>query len=551
MKAAELRQSILQAAVQGKLVPQNPQDEPASELLRRIQQEKAQLIKEGKLKKETPLPSITEDEVPFDLPDGWVWCRLGNLGDVQSSKRVFVSEFVDNGIPFYRGTEVGALSTGEKIIPKYHITEQHYNDLIQHTGKPIIGDLLMPSICPDGRIWLVDTDEPFYFKDGRVLWVHLVENYLNNRYIQQALKARLISGYKNIASGTTFAELKIFLLKEIAIPLPPLHEQNLIIAKLDELLALCDALEAEEKKLDALESHFTEYLPKSILQAAVQGKLVPQNSHDEPASEFLKRMQQEKVQLIKEGKLKKEKPLPPISKDEIPYDLPEGWEWCRLGAISNYGNTQSVSTDEISDDSWVLELEDVEKGTGKLLTKKRKSQRVPQSTKHRFQPNDILYSKLRPYLNKVLIAEEFGYCTSEILPLTFYKELNIKYTLNYLRSPLFVDYANRCSYGVKMPRLGTNDGKLALVPLPPIEEQKRIVAKVDDLLALCDEMKVAYAVPVASNEVAKIIPFPTPSAIDCTEESAEPLLLAARGDAENLSSEALKAIDDLFAEDAE
>ena len=545
MKAAELRQSILQTAMRGKLIPQNPQDEPASELLKRIQKEKARLIREGKLKKEASLPPITEDEIPFDLPDGWVWCRLGNLGDVQSSKRVFVSEFVDDGIPFYRGTEVGALSTGKKILPKYHITDEHYYDLINHAGKPIVGDLLMPSICPDGRIWLVDTDEPFYFKDGRVLWIHLVENHLNNRYIQQALKARLISDYKNIASGTTFAELKIFLLKEVAIPLPPLHEQNRIISKLDELLALCDELEIEEKKLDALEAHFTEYLPKAILQAAVQGKLVPQNSHDEPASELLKRIQQEKAQLAKEGKIKKEKPLPPISEDEIPYDLPEGWKWCRLGELSNYGTAQNIQPDEILADDWVLELEDVEKDTGKLLCKKSKSQRNPVSTKHCFRPNDILYSKLRPYLNKVLIAEDYGYCTSEILPLSFYGELNVRYALIFLRSPLFIDYANRCSYGVKMPRLGTNDGKAALVPLPPLEEQQRIVVKLDELMALCDELSSIYIAPIELDQaVVKIIPFPT-------AKKEEETLLAARGDVGQLSNEAMRAIDDLFSEDEE
>lgn len=545
MKAAELRQSILQAAMRGKLILQNPQDEPASELLKRIQKEKARLIRAGKLKKEASLPPITEDEIPFDLPDGWVWCRLGNLGDVQSSKRVFVSEFVDGGIPFYRGTEVGALSTGKKIVPKYHITDEHYYDLINHTGKPIVGDLLMPSICPDGRIWLVDTDEPFYFKDGRVLWIHLVENHLNNRYIQQALKARLISDYKNIASGTTFAELKIFLLKEVAIPLPPLHEQNRIISKLDELLALCDELEIEEKKLDALEAHFTEYLPKAILQAAVQGKLVPQNSHDEPASELLKRIQQEKAQLAKEGKIKKEKPLPPISEDEIPYDLPEGWKWCRLGELSNYGTAQNIQPDEILADDWVLELEDVEKDTGKLLCKKSKSQRNPVSTKHCFRPNDILYSKLRPYLNKVLIAEDYGYCTSEILPLSFYGELNVRYALIFLRSPLFIDYANRCSYGVKMPRLGTNDGKAALVPLPPLEEQQRIVVKLDELMALCDELSSIYIAPIELDQaVVKIIPFPT-------AKKEEETLLAARGDVGQLSNEAMRAIDDLFSEDEE
>lgn len=545
MKAAELRQSILQAAMRGKLILQNPQDEPASELLKRIQKEKARLIRAGKLKKEASLPPITEDEIPFDLPDGWVWCRLGNLGDVQSSKRVFVSEFVDDGIPFYRGTEVGALSTGKKIVPKYHITDEHYYDLINHTGKPIVGDLLMPSICPDGRIWLVDTDEPFYFKDGRVLWIHLVENHLNNRYIQQALKARLISDYKNIASGTTFAELKIFLLKEVAIPLPPLHEQNRIISKLDELLALCDELEIEEKKLDALEAHFTEYLPKAILQAAVQGKLVPQNSHDEPASELLKRIQQEKAQLVKEGKIKREKPLPPISEDEIPYDLPEGWKWCRLGELSNYGTAQNIQPDEILADDWVLELEDVEKDTGKLLCKKSKSQRNPVSTKHCFRPNDILYSKLRPYLNKVLIAEDYGYCTSEILPLSFYGELNVRYALIFLRSPLFIDYANRCSYGVKMPRLGTNDGKAALVPLPPLEEQQRIVVKLDELMALCDELSSIYIAPIELDQaVVKIIPFPT-------AKKEEETLLAARGDVGQLSNEAMRAIDDLFSEDEE
>ena len=545
MKAAELRQSILQAAMRGKLILQNPQDEPASELLKRIQKEKARLIREGKLKKEASLPPITEDEIPFDLPDGWVWCRLGNLGDVQSSKRVFVSEFVDDGIPFYRGTEVGALSTGKKIVPKYHITDEHYYDLINHTGKPIVGDLLMPSICPDGRIWLVDTDEPFYFKDGRVLWIHLVENHLNNRYIQQALKARLISDYKNIASGTTFAELKIFLLKEVAIPLPPLHEQNRIISKLNELLALCDELEIEEKKLDALEAHFTEYLPKAILQAAVQGKLVPQNSHDEPASELLKRIQQEKAQLAKEGKIKKEKPLPPISEDEIPYDLPEGWKWCRLGELSNYGTAQNIQPDEILADDWVLELEDVEKDTGKLLCKKSKSQRNPVSTKHCFRPNDILYSKLRPYLNKVLIAEDYGYCTSEILPLSFYGELNVRYALIFLRSPLFIDYANRCSYGVKMPRLGTSDGKAALVPLPPLEEQQRIVVKLDELMALCDELSSIYIAPIELDQaVVKIIPFPT-------AKKEEETLLAARGDVGQLSNEAMRAIDDLFSEDEE
>lgn len=551
MKAAELRQSILQAAVQGKLVPQNPQDEPASELLKRIQQEKTRLIKEGRLKKEKPLPPVAEDEILYDLPEGWVWCRLNEIIlDIFTGpfgSMVHKSDYVENGIPLVNPINM----VDQKIVPSKKMlvsqeTRERLSSYVLSTGDIVVarrGEL--------GRCALVTEKENGWICGTGSFFLRLASLFDTSYFLLLFCSYQTRQQLAQNSVGATMNNLNHNILKQIYMGVPPLSEQHRIVDKVEKLMLLCDELETEEKKLDALEIHFTEYLPKSILQAAVQGKLVPQNSHDEPASELLKRIQQEKIQLVKEGKLKKEKPLPPISENEIPYDLPEGWEWCRLGAISNYGNTQSVSTDEISADSWVLELEDVEKDTGKLLAQKRKSQRIPLSTKHRFQPNDILYSKLRPYLNKVLIAEEFGYCTSEILPLTFYKELNIKYTLNYLRSPLFVDYANRCSYGVKMPRLGTNDGKLALVPLPPIEEQKRIVAKVDELLALCSEMKAAYAEPVEFDEVAEIIPFSTSVASEHTEELEEPLLLAARGDAENLSSEALKAIDDLFAEDAE
>lgn len=393
MKAAQLRQAILQAAVHGKLVPQDPQDEPASELLKRIQMEKSHLIKNGKIKKEKPLSPIDENEKPYDLPNGWEWCRLGKLGDVQSSKRVFTSEFVNSGIPFYRGTEIGALATGQKSVPKYYITEEHYSDLISHTGKPIIGDLLMPSICPDGRIWLVDSDAPFYFKDGRVLWVRLIKNCFYNKYIQQALKARLLSDYANIASGTTFTELKIFLLKEMIIPLPPLAEQQRIVAKVDELMTLCDELEAVEKELDSLEVNLADYLPKSILQAAVRGKLVPQSIHDEPASELLKRIQEEKSCLIKAGKLKKEKPLPPISEEEKPYDLPDGWEWCRVGDICSVNPRNNLQDDiQVSFIPMTLISSDY---FGGHQQEARKWGEVKQGFTH-FAENDVVLAKITP-----------------------------------------------------------------------------------------------------------------------------------------------------------
>lgn len=282
-------------------------------------------------------------------------------------------------------------------------------------------------------------------------------------------------------------------------------------------------------------------LRKSILQAAVQGKLVPQDKSDEPASELLKRIQAEKAALIKEGKLKKEKPLPPIIEDEIPYDLPEGWVWCRLGCLCEYGNTQNTDPNNIPDGSWILELEDVEKDTGRILSRKFTPEYKPKSTKHIFQNGDILYSKLRPYLNKVLIADIDGYSTSEILPLSFSKEVFADYMLRFFRCPMFVEYANRCSYGVKMPRLGTNDGKMALVPLPPLVEQQRIVAKVDELMALCGELKCVGENPIDHSN--NIISFPAKA----DEDDVEPIKMAAQGKvAAQPSKQHTAALEDLL-----
>lgn len=157
---------------------------------------------------------------------GWKIKRLEDISTVGSSKRVFVEELVEEGIPFYRGTEIGVMATGEKILPSLFITKAHYDNLREATGVPMIGDFLLPSICPDGRIWRVDTTEPFYFKDGRVLWIHLTDDSLNDIYLLHALKGKIIADYINIASGTTFAELKIFSLKTLPVLLPPLDLQN-------------------------------------------------------------------------------------------------------------------------------------------------------------------------------------------------------------------------------------------------------------------------------------------------------------------------------------
>lgn len=201
---------------------------------------------------------------PVTNPKGWEKDRLGDIADVGSSKRVFVEELVDEGIPFYRGTEIGAMATGDTILPTLFITQEHYERLRDATGVPQIGDLLMPSICPDGRIWRVNTNSPFYFKDGRVLWVHFTETF-NDTYLLYALKERIIADYSSIASGTTFAELKIFSLKNVCVLMPPAILQKQFADFVHQAEAQKSLL---QQSLAKLEQNY-----KSLMQKCFRGEV--------------------------------------------------------------------------------------------------------------------------------------------------------------------------------------------------------------------------------------------------------------------------------------
>ena len=237
----------------------------------------------------------------------------------------------------------------------------------------------------------------------------------------------------------------------------------------------------------------TKKLRQKILDLAIHGKLVPQDPNDEPASVLLERIRIEKEKLIKEGKIK----APKKSKSdtdtshypkEVPFEVPEGWIWSTLGAISSYGFCPSIQVEQISDNSWVLELEDIEKDTGKLISKKTKIERSANGIRYSFERGQVLYSKLRTYLNKVLIAEQKGFCSTEIMPISFYGGVLAEYMVIVLSSPYFLDYTASCGYGVKMPRLGTNDAIKAAIPIPPLAEQRIIVRQVKQLLSLIDEL---------------------------------------------------------------
>ena len=232
---------------------------------------------------------------------------------------------------------------------------------------------------------------------------------------------------------------------------------------------------------------FADRLKKSLLQAAIQGNLTDRLPTDDDARDLLKKIRDEKAKLLAAKKIKPEKPLPPVTDDEIPFDLPDNWCWCRLGEVCNYGANETILPPVMEHGKLLIELEDIEKNSGKLLYRKFFDGTNANSSKNIFRRGQVLFGKLRVYLNKVIVADDDGYCSSEILPLDFGKNILNRYAQFVLMSPTFLSYANSCSYGTKMPRLGTKEGQLALFPLAPLDEQKRIIERMEEILPLCED----------------------------------------------------------------
>lgn len=296
-------------------------------------------------------------------------------------------------------------------------------------------------------------------------------------------------------------------LKQLLLPKCEPSEQEIainislgqVISGYDDLSIQIDNAINEYENCKRIQEHCliqksnTEFLKQSILQEAIQGKLTAewreQNPDLEPANELLDRIKAEKEKLVKEKKISKEKPLPPITDEEIPFELPEGWVWCRLGEITNYGSSDKIESTDIKEDTWVLDLEDIEKESSKIIQRKTFKERPSLSTKSIFKNGWVLYSKLRPYLDKVVVVEEDGVCTTEILPLPVYSDLVAKFMMYGMKGKHFLNYVNSKVGGMKMPRLKTPDGKMALITLAPVIEQKAIVEKVETLLQKCNALE--------------------------------------------------------------
>ena len=480
MTPQELKNSILHLAIQGKLVEQRPEEGTAQELYAQIQAEKQRFIKEGKIKKEKPLPEIIEDEKPFDIPEGWMWVRLGNIINLLSGQDMKPSEYNDKqrGIPYITGAS-NIINAGI-IINRWTENARavaHRGDLLL-TCKGTVGKMIVLHEAQVHIARQIMAITP-YFTDVDFIRF-FVERQINN----------LKSQAKSMIPGIERKNVM-----DLALPLPPLAEQHRIVAKIEELLPLVDRYEQAWTKLEDFNRRFPEDLKKSILQQAIQGKLVEQRPEEGTAQELYEQIQAEKRRLVKEGKIKKEKPLPEITDEEKPFDVPEGWRWVRLGTLTEtitsgsrdwakyYSKTGDIflRMGNLSKNSFDLRLDKIQRVT------------VPKSTEGKrtsLQAGDLLFSITGDVGMLGLIPPNFGvaYINQHTAMLRFMEKERNRY-IPYL---LLTDYAqkfyNGNQHGIKNSFRLDSIAWLP-VPLPPLAEQKRIVERVEELLAMCERLK--------------------------------------------------------------
>ena len=484
MTPQELKASILQLAIQGKLVPQIESEGNAENLYKEIQKEKQRLIAEKKIKKEKPLEPIKGEEIPFDIPSSWKWVRWGELSQsiqygynasAQQSGRirfVRISDIQDNEVIW---DTVPYCDISEEEIPDYLLKE---NDILFARTGGTVGKSFLVKTVPYDAIYAGYLIRTRY---SSLLVSQYLKFFMESDLYWRQLHNGVIATAQPNCNGKTLGNM--------IVPLPPLEEQKRIVAKIEELLPLVERYGKAYERLEEFNKKFPGDMKKSVLQMAIQGKLVEQRPEEGTAEELYELIQTEKARLIKEGKIKKEKPLTAITDEEKPFDIPDSWKWCKLGDISSYAQRkEKVSASDIQPMCWTLDLEDIEKESGRILTRKTIGERLVIGDKVAFKKGNILYSKLRPYLKKILVVDADGICSSEIVPFDTYGSVDNEYIAYVLRSPYVDNLVNSVSYGVKMPRVGTETMTELLIPLPPLEEQKRIVAKIEEVLPLCDAL---------------------------------------------------------------
>lgn len=485
MNAQDVKNSILQLAIQGKLVEQRDEEGTATDLLEQIKEEKEKLIKEGKIKKEKPLPEITANEIPFDIPENWEWIRCSDVFNVRSASRIHKTDWKPTGIPFLRGRELVQLSKRNSFDAEIFIDEELYEKFKEKTGIPLKDDLLISAVGTIGKVYIVKGTDKFYYKDAYIL---CFENYGNlfSKYIHYMLESVFLQNQiKKDAMATTVAQLTISKAKSLVMPLPPLEEQKRIVAKIEELIPYMEKYNKAYTEVKELNKRFPEDIQKSILQYAILGKLVEQREEEGTAEELYQHIQEEKKKLIKESKIKKSKALPEITEDEIAFDIPESWKWVSVGQVCSnimYGTSKKSS---IEGKIAVLRMGNLQGGIVDYSNLVYSSD-DEDIKKYKLEKKDLLFNRTN---SRELVGKTAIYKSE--LP-AIYAGYLVRFTpvlicSDYINFVMQSDYYWRYCQNVRSDAIGQsniNAEKLKrfVFPLPPLEEQKRIVEKIEELL---------------------------------------------------------------------
>lgn len=491
MTAQELKNSILQYAVQGKLVPQNLNDEPASELLKKIKAEKERLIKNKVIKKDKPLLPIKEEDKPFEIPESWEWVRFSDIVNYTMGKTPPRKEAKYWGEASYKWVSIADLMSDSILNnTKECVNEYSYLNIFK---KKIIpkGTLLMSFKLTVGKVSILGVDA-FHNEAIISIFPFIDTNKITTKYLFKCLP--LLSKLGDTKSAIKGNTLNSDSLNNLNIPLPPLAEQQRIVDKIEELLPLVEQYGTAEVELNQINTKFPEQLKKSVLQYAVQGKLIPQNPQDETATVLLEKIKAEKKQLIKDKKIKQDKPLPEIKEEEIPFEIPDSWVWVRLGDV-----VQVNPRNKIEDDLNVsfIPMTLISSGYENQHTSQVKKWKDIKSGFTHFAEGDIGIAKITPcFENRKSVvfndlSNGFGAGTTELHILRTYSEtIDLNYLLYFCKTEMFINNGVKTYTGTAgQQRIGKDYITNCLFPLPPLSEQKLIVEKVEEVLRYCEKLK--------------------------------------------------------------
>lgn len=500
MTPQELKNSILQLAIQGKLVEQRPEEGTAEELFQKIQEEKQRLIAEKKIKVNKKIEPISDEVIPFDIPDSWIWIRFGNLVHYSMGKTPprAEQEWWGNDFPWVSIADMienGYISSTKERVTRTAVNKK-FGDKISQAGT-----LLMSFKLTVGRVSILNIDA-VHNEAIISIYPFVDDNNTEKMYLFHILP--FISQFgksKNAIKGKTLNDTSI---SNLLIPLPPLAEQKRIVAKIEELLPYIDRYEKAWNKLEQFNKRFPEDMKKSLLQYAIEGKLVEQRPEEGTGEELFRKIQEERQRLIREKKIKKEKPLPEITDDEKPFDIPESWKWVRLGDISIFqgGYAYKSSSYVPISNNQVIRLGNIKKEVF-LPSEKQvfiSDDLAKETDQYRIKAKDILISmtgtrRKKDYFYSVIVEQNMLQHTAYYLN----QRVGCFRTFENIY-PQFLCYALRCETireiiftketgTANQGNLGSEDiKKYVYIPLPPFAEQKRIVERLEQLLPLCEHL---------------------------------------------------------------